>query len=80
MQHAMPRRLIISKPSRINGYQKGEEGVASEAAGISIVPKPVTSIAAARGLFDKADFAYDAKMDVYVWPACENLSNRPTRR
>jgi len=43
------------------GYYKGEEIVASEATGISvIVPKPLTSNAAARGQFDKTDFAYAA--------------------
>ncbi|MEN8891398.1 IS1182 family transposase [Planktotalea arctica] len=61
------------------GYYKGEEIVASEEAGISVVvPKPMTSNAAARGQFDKADFAYDAGMDVYICPAGENLTNRFT--
>jgi hypothetical protein len=61
------------------GYYKGEEIVASEEAGISVVvPKPVTSIAAARGQFDKADFAYDSDLDVCVCPAGENLSYRFT--
>ena len=42
------------------GYCKGEVIVASEDAGISVVvPKPMTSNAAARGQFDRADFAYD---------------------
>jgi hypothetical protein len=44
------------------GYYKGEEIVASEEVGISVVvPKPMTSNAAARGLFDKTYFAYDAE-------------------
>ena len=61
------------------GYYKGEEIVASEEAGISIVvPKPMTSNAAARGQFDKADFAYDAEKDVYICPAGEQLSYRFT--
>ena len=61
------------------GYCKGEEIVASEVAGISvIVPKPMTSNAAARGQFDKADFAYDRDRDVYVCPAGENLAYRFT--
>jgi hypothetical protein len=52
------------------GYYKGEEIVASEEAGISVVvPKPMTSNAAARGQFDKADFAYDAETDVYICQA-----------
>src|SRR5210317_1283588 len=49
------------------GYYKGEGIVASEDAGISVVvPKPRTSNAAARGLFDKADFANESDLDVYV--------------
>ena len=61
------------------GYYKGEEIVASEEAGISVVvPKPMTSNAAARGQFDKADFAYDAGTDVYICPAGQKLTNRFT--
>ncbi|MEP2424713.1 MAG: transposase [Tateyamaria sp.] len=61
------------------GYYKGEEIVASEEAGVSVVvPKPMTSNAAARGQFDKADFAYDAGTDVYICPAGEKLTNRFT--
>ena len=61
------------------GYYKGEEIVASEEAGISVVvPKPMTSNAAARGRFDKADFAYDSAQDVYICPAGERLTYRFT--
>jgi hypothetical protein len=61
------------------GYYKGEEIVASEEVGISVVvPKPMTSNAAARGQFDKADFAYDSNLDVYVCPAGEKLIYRFT--
>lgn len=61
------------------GYCKGEEIVASEDAGISVVvPKPMTSNAAARGQFDKADFAYDSDQDIYICPAGENLIYRFT--
>ncbi|MEP2757813.1 MAG: IS1182 family transposase [Hyphomicrobiales bacterium] len=61
------------------GYYKGEENVASEEAGISVVvPKPMTSNAAARGQFDKADFAYDREKDTYVCPAGEELTYRFT--
>jgi len=38
----------------------------------------MTSNAAARGQFDKADFAYDADKDVYICPAGENLTYRFT--
>ena len=61
------------------GYYKGKEIVASEDAGISVVvPKPMTSNAGARGQFDKADFAYDRDLDVYVCPAGETLTYRFT--
>lgn len=61
------------------GYYKGEEIVACEEAGISVVvPKPMTSNAAARGRFDKADFAYDSAQDVYVCPAGAQLTYRFT--
>mgnify|MGYP000123771544 FL=1 len=61
------------------GYYKGEEIIASEDAGISVVvPKPMTSNAAARGQFDKADFAYDRDLNIYVCPAGEHLTYRFT--
>ncbi len=61
------------------GYYKSEEIVASEDAGIwVVVPKPMTSNAAAHGQFDKADFAYDADEDVYVCPAGKHLTYRFT--
>jgi transposase len=48
------------------GYFKGEEILACENAGVSvIVPKPLTSNAGARGRYDKADFVSDAG-DRYV--------------
>lgn len=61
------------------GYYKSEEILACEQAGIAVVvPKPQTSNARARGQFDKADFAYDAKADVYICPAGEKLIYRFT--
>ena len=61
------------------GYYKSEEIVASEDASISVVvPKPMTSNAAARGQFDKADFAYDSEKDVYICAAGESLPYRFT--
>jgi transposase len=63
------------------GYYKGEEIVACEASGVAVVvPKPLTSNAGARGLFDKADFSYLADEDVYRCPAGERLSYRFTGR
>jgi len=61
------------------GYYKGEEILACEESGISVVvPKPLTSNAGARGRFDKADFSYDGAGDVYVCPAGAHLSYRFT--
>ena len=48
---------------------------ACEDAGIDVyVPKPATSNARARGRFDRRDFVYDRKRDVYVCPAGEDLT------
>ncbi len=61
------------------GYYKGEEIVACEEQGVSVVvPKPLTSNAGARGRFDKADFAYDGAQDIYVCPAGAHLTYRFT--
>jgi transposase len=60
-------------------YYKSEEILACEVQGITpIVAKPLTSGAAARGRFDRADFAYDGDKDVYVCPAGEHLTYRYT--
>ena len=59
------------------GYYNGEEIVACEDDGISvIVAKPHTSNAAAHGRFDRMDFLYDAEEDIYVCPAGERLTYR----
>jgi ribosomal protein L2 len=48
------------------GYYEGYEILECEQAGVSaVVPKPMTSNNLADGLFDKRDFTYDAKKDVY---------------
>ncbi len=61
------------------GYYKSEEILACEVQGITpTVAKPLTSGAAAKGRFDRADFAYDADKDVYVCPAGEHLTYRYT--
>lgn len=61
------------------GYYSGEEIVAAERAGVAVtVSKPNTSNAAAAGRFDKADFAYVAADDVYIYPAGERLTYRMT--
>ncbi len=61
------------------GYFKSEEIFACETAGITAtVSKPLTSGAAARGRFDRADFVYVTNKDVYVCPAGEHLTYRST--
>jgi hypothetical protein len=61
------------------GYYKGEEILACEEAGISVVvPKSMTSNSGARGRFDKADFVYDGARDVYRCPAGDALTYRYT--
>ena len=61
------------------GYYKGEEIVAAEQAGVTvIVSKPNTSNAGAFGRFDKADFTYLAGENAYLCPAGERLTYRFT--
>lgn len=63
------------------GYYKGEEILACEEAGVSVVvPKPLTSNAGARGRYDKADFVYHAETDTYRCPAGEDAPYRHTSR
>jgi transposase len=57
------------------GYFKGEEILACEQAGISvIVPKPLTSGSKAEGRFGKQDFVYLADDDEYRCPAGQRLT------
>ncbi len=42
------------------------------------MPRPATSGYAAKGMYVKADFTYDAGRDVYVCPAGEDLTYRYT--
>ena len=59
------------------GYFSGTEILACHEAGITTtVPRPATSGNAAKGMYVKADFAYDADRDVYVCPAGEDLTYR----
>jgi transposase len=61
------------------GYFKGEEILACDKAGITvIVPKPDTSGAKADGRFGKDDFIYDAQNDEYRCPAGTRLIWRMT--
>ena len=59
------------------GYFKGEEILACEEAGITvIVPKPLTSGSKAQGRFGKQDFVYLAGDDEYRCPAGQRLIRR----
>jgi hypothetical protein len=61
------------------GYFKGEEILACQEAGISvIVPKPLTSGSTAEGRFGKQDFIYEADVDEYRCPAGQRLIRRFT--
>ena len=61
------------------GYFSGPEILACHEAGITTtVPRPATSGNAAKGMYVKADFVYDADRDVYVCPAGEDLIYRYT--
>lgn len=54
------------------GYFKGEQILECEQAGMTpLVPKALTSGGKADGRFDKRDFSYDARRDVYRCPAGE---------
>ena len=62
------------------GYFSGPELLACQEAGITTtVPRPATSGNAAKGIYVKADFTYDANRDVYICPAGEELTCRSTR-
>ncbi len=59
------------------GYYKGEEILACEETNITaFVPKCLTSGNKAKGLFDKSDFIYNAKEDVYECPVGEKAPYR----
>jgi len=61
------------------GYYEGHEILQAELAGVAVVvPKPMTSNNAAKGLFDKRDFVYDPKADVYRCPAGSIAIHRMT--
>jgi len=61
------------------GYYHGTEIKRCLEAGLTpLVPRPLTSANAARGLFTKDDFAYDPAADRYRCPAGETLTYRTT--
>ena len=62
------------------GYFSGREILACHDAGITTtVPRAETSGNRVKGMYVKADFAYDAADDVYRCPAGEELTCRYTR-
>jgi transposase len=61
------------------GYFSGREILACQEAGITTtMPRPETSANRSKGMYVKADFAYDAAADVYRCPAGEALTYRYT--
>ena len=61
------------------GYFSGREILACHAEGITTtVPRPETSGNRVKGMYVKADFAYDAAADVYRCPAGKTLTYRCT--
>ncbi len=62
------------------GYFSGAQILACHQAGITTtVSRPETSGNRAKGMYVKADFAYDPARDVYTCPAGEELTYRYTR-
>lgn len=62
------------------GYFSGSQILASHQAGITTtVPPPETSGNLSKGMYVKADFAYDPARDAYLCPAGEELTYRYTR-
>ena len=59
------------------GYFSSKEILASHNSGITAtIPKTRTSPNRKKGLYDKADFQYDAEQDVYLCPAGQRLTYR----
>ncbi|KMW60285.1 Mobile element protein [Candidatus Rhodobacter oscarellae] len=61
------------------GYFSGREILACHEDGITTtLPRPETSDNRKKGMYVKADFAYDTETDVYRSPAGEALTHRYT--
>lgn len=72
---AAPAPVVVAD----QGYYHGAEIKTCVEAGLSpLVPRPLTSANAARGLFTKAGFVYDPGTDGYRCPAGETLTYRTT--
>ena len=80
---ALAAQAVLQAPALVvvadRGYYHGAEIKACLDAGITpLVPRPLTSANARRGLFTKDDFRYDATPDVYRCPAGATLTRRFT--
>ena len=80
---ALAAQAVLQAPALVvvadRGYDHGAEIKACLDAGITpLVPRPLTSANARRGLFTKDDFRYDATPDVYRCPAGATLTRRFT--
>lgn len=80
---ALAAQEVLHAPALVvvadRGYYHGAEIKACLDAGITpLVPRPLTSANARRGLFTKDDFRYDAAQDVYHCPAGATLTCRFT--
>jgi transposase len=70
-----PKPIVLAD----RGYFEGYEILECERAGIAtLVPKPLTSNSKADGRFDKRDFIYDERSDVYRCPAGQTAIYRFT--
>lgn len=79
MARAAKAALKVNRLEAIadRGYFSGAELLACDRAEITAtVPRPDTSGNRKKGMFVKADFVYDSKVDVYTCPAGKQLTYR----
>ena len=70
-----PKPIVLAD----RGYFEGYDILECERAGIAtLVPKPLTSNSKFHGRFDKRDFIYDERRDVYRCPAGQTAIHRYT--
>ncbi len=74
----LPREEIEAVPAGAGYYHGAEIKRCLEAGLTPLVPRPITSANAKRGLFTKDDFVYDRTRDLYRCPAGQTLSYRTT--
>jgi hypothetical protein len=81
MAKATKEAIAHAKPTVLadRGYFEGYDILECEQAGIeTLVPKPLTSSSKFHGRFDKRDFIYDDRRDVYRCPAGQTAIHRFT--